>query len=379
MSNITNGFNLQSFFERFLTFIFFSFTIDKYHLFFGNKFWRINELKKCSILDKKLIMSHIRIFSEFEKIQLDKITEILNNNQSFQIVDYLNERKEAIEKLAESISLYPPIIDNHNDISLIYESAEQHIIELANCKREDIYFNVPTKAVLGKSFLVAKINFFYLIFYFTKDIFSIQEFQNIIKKIINEIMVILLAEEVFIELLIDKHISPFIKTKAVRLLFDIWEYRLELSIKSFVPLLINMWDARKNFEPVYGTLMGTAEYFMFASNVDQQINDFISEYNFEDDEDYSILEFLFGLSYENISILKNKMNEQDISVVKKDQILEMLNLNKLHTGSEKEDPRDFYGFFIERKNNAIYRSQYDQKGPKRTLEEHIMLFLLKKS
>ena len=321
-------------------------------------------------------MSQIKIFSKFENEQIEGIYSVLEENRNTRIISYLDERKLAIEKLAESISLYPPIIDNHDDISSLYESAEQQIIELANSEGDDYYFNVPTKAVLGKSFLIAKVNYFYLLFYFTRDIYSIMKYQEQVKQMINEVISTLLAEEVFLEMVMDESISPFLKTKAVKLLFEIWEYRLEFGIKKFVPLLIDMWEARKSFEPVYGTLMGTSEHFMFASNVDDQIMDFINDYEFTENEDYSILEFMFGLSYENLAKLKQKMDREGINVVKKAQILKMLNITKLHTGSDKEDPRDFYSFFIERKNNALYRSRYKQEGPKKTLEEHIMLFLL---
>lgn len=321
-------------------------------------------------------MSKIKVFSKKEKRILDEIFMKLHESYNQAILDYLKQRKDAIEKLAESISLYPPILDNPDDISSIYESVEEQIIELANSKSEEYQFNVPSKAILGKSFLIAKVNFFYLCYYFSRDIYPINDYQEKIISIINEIIIMLMAEEVFIEIVMDDSISPFSKTKAVKLLFEVWEYRLTLGVKKFVPLLVNMWEARKSFEPAYGTLMGTAEHFMFASNVDEKIMNFINKYNFEDEEEYSVLEFLFGLSYENLIKLKEKMKIENISVVRKEEILRMLEMKKLYSGSAKEDPRSFYSFFIMRKNDAIYRSHYKQKGPKKTLEEHIMLFAL---
>lgn len=298
-------------------------------------------------------------------------------NRKTEIREIKNEMK-ALKTLARTISLYPSIIEV-KDIGKKTFNIDTLVENLCRKNEYNIVFNMPTKAILGKSYLIAKLNFFYRLLYLINEIEELAPAETAVTSVISDIIFSLMAEEVFLEIISDPHQTLDIRTNAGCYIIRIWEYRLTYGIKEFAPILENIWKARETISPVYGTLMGTAEMFQLSNKIDPQVRDFFNNHEFSDDDNYSLEEFLFGLRYENIIILRKKMKEMNKTVVTRSEIEQILNKNNLLTCRSKiGGPREFYSFFVQRKINAIHRAKTHSEGPKKTIEEHIMCYLLQK-
>lgn len=97
------------------------------------------------------------------------------------------------------------------------------------------------------------------------------------------------------------------------------------------------------------------------------------------EEQFAFDEFLFGLSYEDLLALREKMDGLGKTSVSEQEIKDLLQKDRIYSGHPGSSPREFYSFFVQRKNNAAYRKRLDLRGPKKTLEEHVMFYLLKQS
>lgn len=321
-------------------------------------------------------MREIIIFKDDELKLLDVITDYLERENRLNDINLIGKKRHALEGVAESISFYPSVTE-----SVSLGSASRNIETLVRrlCYEDgrEIIFNMPTKAILGKSYLIAKLNFFYMISYIISDEELFSGLARHVNDILKNIVFTLMAEEVFVEILVDKNVKVSLKEKAAMRLTQIWEYRLDHGVSNFAPSLENIWAARDELSPVYGTFLGASELMQLYKHLNHVVFNFFENVDFSEDLQSSLEEFLFGLSYEEITHLRNYMDETGKNSLNDLEIREQLKGNKKFLSQKNIDLRDFYSFFILRNNNSKFRIQSDASGPKKTLEEHLMLHLLK--
>ena len=124
-------------------------------------------------------------------------------------------------------------------------SSESLVDLLLRVPDYDFDLHIPTKAVLGQAFLVAKINFFKALRYAleaagaSRDDIDHEIGQSIYSK---------LAEELLITLVSDPDTVAEAKRAAARSLFRIWEERLTVEIDDFAPFLESVWHARDRLD-----------------------------------------------------------------------------------------------------------------------------------
>jgi hypothetical protein len=239
--------------------------------------------------------------------------------------------------------------------------------------------HLPTKAVLGKGFLIAKINLFFMMKYLADQHKELAEVSKKLADSILNIVFTLMSEEVFLAIIQDKDIDITIRNRAGFLLANIWEYRLNQSVSDFAPILNSIWVARKSMCPSYGTMMGFSELSRIAQSVPQAWLDFITSIENNEDQYQSLEEFLFSLSYEEITKLRNKMGTNGLKSVKKQDIESLIGAQQVYPPADESDPREIYQFFRHRKVNARVRRRAKNPGPHKTLEEHLMCYLLSTS
>ncbi len=186
-----------------------------------------------------------------------------------------------------------------------------------------------------------------------------------------------MAEEVFLSIIADKKISLHIRTNASYLLAQIWENRVYRGLDDFAPVLQNIWKSRDMIIPSYGTLMGISELFSMVNNESGRLwLEFLTREESTQDEIDSLLEFLIGLSYEEQKRVSDEMENRGVHSLNVDLINEILGEVKHYPHYMTDDPREIFKSFRHRKNNAQYRSRSGQCGPKKTLEEYLMCYLL---
>jgi len=100
---------------------------------------------------------------------------------------------------------------------------------------------------------------------------------------------------------------------------------------------------------------------------------------YKDDSDFldALEEFLFNLTYEEIQLIRDHIEKRDVKSVGREEIGEILGRPRTYSDFDETDPREMYRFFMQRKKTVSYRRKLPEAaGPRRTLEEHLILYLM---
>ena len=271
-----------------------------------------------------------------------------------------------LEGVASSISKYPSIKGmsmlagkTRNETSLVKS--------LCTFNPDSTLLTLPTKTVLGKAYLVAKFHTFVA---FTK-VASALELEKTHIEALNKttfnIMFTIMAEDVYLALLKDESLNIEVKEEVAYALTDLWESRLDKNSFKFSSMLTNIWEARAKIAPVFGTMLGTSEFFLFSGYMGGEWTHFISKKLKIKEVSWALEEFLFGISYEEIAFIREKLKEENLQTISRDEAFEMLNKTTNFTSS---DVRSFYASYSERRHNAEARKRLKVEGPIRILEDY---------
>ena len=316
--------------------------------------------------EKKIVL-----LKECEKKLLDEIVSVIEKSDNETLTDSVKRNREGLENLARAISFYPTITGK-TKLGTSVRDMDSLITQLCSKDENDFKFNIPTKAILGKSYLIAKFNFFHSFKRLLIDIPELEKRKSQIDKITFDIIFTIMVEEVFISIIMDSNCAADSKERISYLLVDLWEYRLDHGIKLFDEILFKLWEARDMLIPIFGTLRGTTEMFQLFMKIDPRITDYIKT----EDESNALKEFIFGLSFEELEKINQYMEFSGQTVMSEMDILQFLKKDLINLGSKNHGPKEFYSFFLQRKNNARHRKYSNLKGPKRTLEEIIIKKLI---
>jgi hypothetical protein len=256
-------------------------------------------------------------------------------------------------------------------------SSETLVEVLCRVPDWDLDLHIPTKAVLGQAYLVAKINFFKGLAYALETPPNAGEVHERAMHEAGQSIYTKLAEELFVSIVTDAGTPRPVRERAARKLFHVWENRLEAEIDDFAPVLESVWMARNRVRPVLGTLKGTHELLRLV----QQAADatFFDHFAADVDEEelQAFEEFLFGISHEEIQKLRAHLDAQRASVVSSDQARAILGRSK-ESWVPSGGPQDLYTSYKKRRVKAHYRALTDTPGPKKTSEEYVMVAFLER-
>ena len=190
-------------------------------------------------------------------------------------------------------------------------------------------------------------------------------------------MFLLLAEDVYLNLIRDTALDlQFRRQLAISLLL-LWEHRADQNISDISPVLQSVWMARTRLAPAFGTMMGTSELIMISFQMDDQWNLFIKTKLNDPGVNQAMEEFLFGISYEQITQLKNILREKGISAIGRNEVSSFLGI-EVKT-DVNEDYRDFFQQYSLRRDNARARKRMNLPGPHKTLEDYFISFIMEKN
>ncbi len=323
-------------------------------------------------------MKKIIVFKEDESRKIEELIRVLEKNDKSSEITRIKNNRSALIELARSVSLYPSILKEQHlgSATRSVETLVESMCQNDKTEESDIRLNIPTKALLGNSFLIAKMNFFYMLYYLTEELAEVESIKRSIKTFISNNVFTLMAEDVFLSIIDDCEISIDIRMSAGYLLANIWEYRLYHGVKKFAPILSDIWKAREALVPAYGTMLGFSELFRISEQIEPAFLDFIQRDELSDEEIASIEEFIFGLSYEETSRIRSEMDEQGQWVLSKAEIEKIIGQNWVYPEYHVRDQRELYRSFLHRKINAKNRARARIDGPHKTIEEYIMCYLL---
>ena len=296
--------------------------------------------------------------------------------QSPQTVAIIAERVKDLEHLAAAVSRYPSIYEQS---TLLGERRSIRTLIDALCRVEEsgkILF-LPTKAILGQGFLVAKFHAFAAISKAAKNSSFPEESLAELRRATVNVMFTLMAEDVYMSLLNDSSLRGDIRHDVAEALAELWERRLDARATCVAPVLDSIWTARRRIVPSFGTMIGTSELLMLSIELDESWTKFISERIAEPDISAAMEEFIFGLSFEDISLIRRELRNRNQTAIGKEEVERII--GREAESKTDEDPRVFYQAYSRRRSNANARKKMALKGPWKTLEDHYMQFIIEKN
>lgn len=318
---------------------------------------------------------HLVVFSEREERIAGEILDLLARRGKTAEAGAVRTNKRALEELARSISMYPSILEERR-LGGSSRSIKSLIDRLCQREIHDMILHIPTKAILGRGFSIAKINFFLMLSYVMREMKDPGGYAPVLLSLVAENVSSITAEEVYISILEDMSISKDVRGRAVNLLAHTWEYRLGDGVKEFAPILRKLWSARGKLVPNFGTMLGFAELFVISGSTETTWFDFITRDGLSDEEVHSVEEFIFGLSHEEIARLREVMLSQGRTSLDKQEVQALMGPSRSFPEYMSDDPKELYRSFRDRKLHARFRKRAGAGGPKKTLEEYLMCFLL---
>src|SRR5688572_2552202 len=266
-------------------------------------------------------------FDAAERALVAEVLGVIQPNQRAVIEGMLGRLRKAAELIRDS----PSITASWGGGTGRSFSANSLIEQLCRVPDWDLDLHIPTKAVLGQAYLIAKINLLKALGYTLDTVPGGLALHERVEREVAQSIYTKLAEELFISIVTDQSALPVVKMGAARFLFRIWEERLLIEVDDFAPLLESAWEARSKLLPVLGTMLGTHEVFrLFQEARDKRFLDYFSEGDVDEEQLFAFEEFLFGLSHEQIARLRAHMVEQGRTCISLD-VAETLLVNSTTT------------------------------------------------
>ncbi len=257
-------------------------------------------------------------------------------------------------------------------------SGETLIELLCRVPDYDLDLHIPTKAVLGQSYLIAKINFLKALGYAVEPL-GHPDLAQRLQYELGQSIYSKLAEELFISIVTDPEGNDAVKAGAARFLFRIWEERLLIEVDDFAPVLESVWSARSKILPILGTMLGTQEVFqLFRTAPENRFLEYFGEDDVVEEQLLAFEEFIFGLSHEQIFQLREHLRDKSTSCVSVEEARSVLGQTKPSWSPEADGPQAFYTSYKKRRVKAHYRALTGAPGPKKTAEEYVMIALLQR-
>ncbi|MEL3911777.1 hypothetical protein [Treponema pedis] len=318
----------------------------------------------------EMISTDIVVLNDTEKLFVEIFFNRLSGKNETACLE-IGKKLMDLERMSAAISRFPSI---HETSVLAGEQRSQQTLIDNLCKTppDSRMLSMPTKAVLGRGFVVAKFHTFSALTKIaSKSAFSEEEVEQL-RVVTLDIMFTIMAEDVYISILDSNILNTDKRAKAAEALTYLWEHRLDKNTTAFAPVLTRVWTARDKIAPVFGTMMGTSELFLLSAELGESWQRFMTEKLANEAIGQAMEEFIFGISYEDILFVRKELIRRGVLSVDRSGVAAMLNKKFDFSNT---DPRLFYSSYVQRRNNADARKRLNAEGPKNTLEDYYIAFL----
>lgn len=319
------------------------------------------------------ISTGIVVLTQKQKEMVDDLCERMVVIEPEQLTN-VTDRMKRLEMLAKSLAGFPSLLERANLTAEV--RTPQALIEslITHNQDGDNTLQLPSKATLGRGFLVAKIHTFSSLSKLSKAVGMEKRITQAFMDETISMMFLLLAEDVYLNLIRDTSLDMDFRRQLALSLLLLWEHRADQNISDIAPVLQNVWKARRTLAPAFGTMMGTSELIMISFQMDEQWNAFIKTKLSVPEVSQAMEEFLFGISYEQINKLKSILREKGIAAIGRDEVSQYLG-EHIKTDVSM-DYRDFFTQYSIRRDNARARRRMELPGPHRTLEDMFISFVM---
>ena len=333
----------------------------------------INSFFEPAEVSKKEQAEKAEIFTKKQRDLLNQIMPVIMQNDKERSEIFYN-RIADLELMANSVAKFPSLLERHEIASGTRTPTTLTDSLIKHREDGDRILRLPSKAILGKSLLVAKTHTLSDLARFAKHLGP--EYDKLAKAFENETvfsMFSLLAEDVYLNLIADEEQPMEFRREWSYSLLLLWEHWNDQSIETVAPVLQSVWSARRKLAPAFGTMMGTSELLLISMQMDDQWISFIKQKMGDTGVSQAMEEFLFGISYEQIQTLRTTLKTKGIPAIGRDEVSKFLGEHvKADAGL---DYRDFYSMYTVRRDNARSRARLKLNGPHKTLEDYFFQFV----
>ncbi len=240
---------------------------------------------------------------------------------------------------------------------------------------------IPTRAVLGRGYAMAKFNFCrmlgVIVEEFMEDDPDIDDLDQDVEEIMRDSVCTIIAEDLLMSIASDERNDEELRRKAASVVTGLWERREIQAVQAFFKVLASIWRAKSSITVNYGTLAGVAELFCLAqAGCDPEFISYFCRDDVGEDERTALLEFMFNATYEELEVMRRYMREHGVKALDAEDVARIFNvpMSRLHRTTHRAE--DIFFTFRERQTMASHRLVRNLPGPKKTAEEYVMIYLL---
>ena len=333
-----------------------------------------------------MVMTDRLVFEPEEIVLAGRVLAILADEGDAEARDsarHLKRTMDQLVRLREVVTSYTSVVASHKVAG--YKRDVKTLTD-AICRSNpyNIEAIIPTRAVVGRAYFVAKFNFLRLLGKVVQHHMAEgpdkSELLEEIEVFVRQAVTSIIAEDILISIAGDQNLRLDLRRKATYVLADLWEHRTSRPVKDFFPVLTSIWEAKSRFSISYGTLSGTSEMLaLIREGCDSEAIDYFTSDQLSDEEEQALMEMVFNATYEELETMRLHMEKNSKEVLGPDDVASLFNvpLSALH--QKIESPKDMFFTFRERQVNAYHRAIHGLPGPKKTSEELLMIYLLEQS
>lgn len=313
-------------------------------------------------------------YDKSEEELLRRIRPVIRGSGDGEVSSTFAVMEENIRRLSDAFYGYPSILDprgSGEDLQSV-----RTLVETLFHGGIDHTVLLPTKVVVGRSFMIAKFNLFGFLRKLCRRWHSCDDFRDELQRHWERIIFSLLLEDVYQVIIERADYDEGIRRRAAIDLINLWEHRFDGKVTEYAPTLVDLWSVRRRITPVFGTMMGTMELMRLSSVLPDRWHHFMARHAEDDEVVYALEEFLFGLSYEDLLTVREDMRRRHVSVIDRGELSRIPGIDMIGDEVTSVDPREMYRFYQDRTTRAGRRRISGNAGPTRTLEELLLIDML---
>lgn len=325
-------------------------------------------------------------FSEEERLTMTRAQETLAQGvqpAAGEIVEALGRHVDRVEGVAASLRAFPPVF-RESSLGSRRRDLDTLVELYVHASDADLDMVLPTRALLGRALLMARMNAWRLLDYATAEAVPAEHparplLRREVDRWLHRCVYAKLAEEVLSAISMDAGVERPIRRAAVGHLVSIWDGQPSPEVRAFFPLLEAVWSARRQLRVNLGTMLGFSEMMMLLqAGCDPQFVQYFAQGRRTPDEQQAFQEFLVGVTTEQIHSLEQLMRRTGRTSLSREEAELALGRGgasgpvRAHAGVRA------YHFYRERYLQAAARRLRDLPGPKHTAEEYMMIYFLER-
>ncbi|MBW1811409.1 MAG: hypothetical protein JRJ87_24685 [Deltaproteobacteria bacterium] len=327
-----------------------------------------------------------QVFEQQEIVLAGKVLAVLASDGSSEAqssAEHLQVVMDQLVRLRNVVTSYISVVEPH---IVAGKQRDVHTLTEAICRSNPYTIEaiLPTRAVVGRAYHVAKFNFLRLLSSVTRhhmhDNSKRKDLLDEIDRFVRQAVTTIIAEDILVSVAGDHNLRLELRRKATYVLADLWERRTSRSVRDFFPVLYSVWEAKTRITISYGTLCGTSEILsLIREGCDPSVIDYFASDHISDEEQQALIEMVFNATYEELETLRDYMDCNSKKVLEPKEVAQIFNVPMSSLHQTIESPKDMFFTFRERQVNAYHRLIHNLAGPKKTAEEYLMIYFLEQT